>query len=165
MQEKKRLEDAIMELRLQNEQLGGAGGGAMADEARPRSATTQTSPLSEESKAVMRELDTPEDSRHLARELTEAKQEVQRLTEEVGPQDTAALAHSLKSLDAMLYSFIQIAPATDAHGLNVARPCVAKHASGVGFRRPQPAGVPAVSEPGFGGRQHGSAAARGRRGS
>ena len=92
MQEKKRLEDAIMELRLQNEQLGGSGGGALADEARPRSATTQTSPLSEESKAVMRELDTPEDSRHLARELTEAKQEVQRLTEEVGPQDRAALA-------------------------------------------------------------------------
>ena len=65
-------------------------------------------------------------------------------------------------MQCLLCSF-QITLAMDEHGRDVARP-QGGYPFGVGFRCPQPAGVSAVAEPGFGDRQHGSAAAWGRRG-
>ena len=77
MQEKKRLEDALMELRLQNDHLQQGGSADYYGEGPPM--------LSEESRAVMREMDAPEDSKPLFRQLSDTRQELQRLTEEVSP--------------------------------------------------------------------------------
>lgn len=79
LQEKKRLEDTIFELRQQSEMAQSQTTSSGTGPAAP----VTTAPLSEESQAVVRELEVPEDSKMIVVELNEARQEVQRLTEEV----------------------------------------------------------------------------------
>lgn len=81
MQERKRLEDTIAELRLQ----------ATATLAPPEytpgfayeAAPVRVRPLSAESKAVMQELDSPSAVKEMRAELADSRMELQRLTEEV----------------------------------------------------------------------------------
>ena len=80
-QEKKRLEDTIAELRLQ------ATANLSAPPSTPGFAYESTPlrirPLSPESKAVMQELDSPPAVKEMRSELSDARVELQRLTEEV----------------------------------------------------------------------------------
>lgn len=82
MQEKKRLEDTISELRQQLQAVGSPStpgamrGGAEAQQSTP-------APLSEESKEVMREMDSSPEVRQMRSELSDTRLELQRMTEEV----------------------------------------------------------------------------------
>ena len=81
LQDKKRLEDVISELRLHtpvqtSAPVPGAG---------TYNASQQAAPLSSESKAVIQELESPRAMQELRSELSDVRNEMQRLTEEVGP--------------------------------------------------------------------------------